>query len=229
MRPVPDGVADDALDVDELGARLVGLAGRLAAATCRWLLLVADFDAREGCVRFGLPSTVRWLAHYCGLSRRTAIDHVRVARALSDHPPLAAAMAAGRLSFSHVRAISRVITADDHVLVTDLIQAAEHATVGQLETLVRGLHTVDRHENATWAGPYLTRGWTSDSRWRLSARLDPEDGALVDAALDAIARNEGLCLAQARAAHRNRAQTGPSARTHDQGSEAEDLVHEVVA
>jgi hypothetical protein len=61
------------LSVDELGSRIVGLAGRLAAATCRWLLLVAQFDAREGCAAFGLVSTARWLGHYCGVAHRTAV------------------------------------------------------------------------------------------------------------------------------------------------------------
>ena len=58
--------------------------------------------------RFGLASTARWLTHCCGLSHRAAVDHVRVARALVAFPELAAAMAAGRLSYSHVRAIARV-------------------------------------------------------------------------------------------------------------------------
>ena len=42
--------------VNELGARIVDGSGRLAAATCRWLLLVAQFDARQGCLVFGLAS-----------------------------------------------------------------------------------------------------------------------------------------------------------------------------
>ncbi|MCU1655816.1 MAG: hypothetical protein JWO57_472, partial [Pseudonocardiales bacterium] len=57
MVPVPSGVAGDGLSVDELGSRIVGLAGRLAAATGRWLLLIAEFDAREGYAGWGLAST----------------------------------------------------------------------------------------------------------------------------------------------------------------------------
>src|SRR5882762_3522040 len=75
-----------ATDIDDLGSQIVGLAGRLAAAMCRWLLLVAEFDARDGAARFGLASTARWLSYACGLSRRTAIDHVRVARTLAAFP-----------------------------------------------------------------------------------------------------------------------------------------------
>jgi hypothetical protein len=48
LRAVPESVVDAELDVDALGSCIVGLAGRLAAATSRWLLLVAAFDARDG-------------------------------------------------------------------------------------------------------------------------------------------------------------------------------------
>jgi hypothetical protein len=152
--------------LDELGSQIVAVAGRLAAATCRWLLMVAEFDARDGCARFGLASTARWLSHACGLSHRTALEHVRVARALVAHPRLADEMACGRLSYSHVRAISRVVEPGEGRLVDDLVMAAEHGTVGQLESLVRGLRTVADNESQTAGGPveYVTRGWASDSR-----------------------------------------------------------------
>src|SRR4051812_32135622 len=105
---VPDEMADAELSIDELGARIVGMAGRLAAAMCRWLLLVAEFDARNGPAKFCVGSTGRWLSHYCGISARTARDHVRVARVLAAHAVLAEAFGAGRISYSHVRAIARV-------------------------------------------------------------------------------------------------------------------------
>ncbi len=41
------------LSVDELGGRIVDLSGRLTAANCRLLLLVAQFDARQGYVCSG--------------------------------------------------------------------------------------------------------------------------------------------------------------------------------
>jgi len=187
-----------ARDVEALGGRIVAGAGKLAAATCAWLLLVARFDAAEGHVWFGLGSTPQWLAHACGLAQRTAVEHVRVARALAAHPRLAEQMSAGRLSYSHVRAISRVAHADEHALVDDLIDVARHGTVAHLETIVRGLRTVEDNE----APPReererVTRSWTPESMWRLSARLDPERGAILDAAIDQVARAEGLSAADA--------------------------------
>ncbi len=191
--PDPE-VPDDALTVDQLGSRIVGLAGRLAAATCRWLLLVAEFDSRDGCSNFGLPTTARWLSHCCGISRRTAVEHVRVARALAAFPELAGAMRSGRLSYSHARAIARLARDGERVLVDDLIVAAEHGTVGQLETLVRGLRTVDANEQDApeTTQEYVRHAWTSTSQWRLHARLDPERGAVVQAAVEQVARAEGI-------------------------------------
>ncbi|MDT4929566.1 MAG: hypothetical protein QOF92_2433, partial [Pseudonocardiales bacterium] len=198
---VAGDVADGALDVEELGSRIVGLAGRLAAATCRWLLLVAAFDARGGCARFGLATTARWLSHYCGLSRRTAMEHVRVARALMANEALAAAMGSGRLSFSQARAISRIADAGDGSLVEELIAVAEHGSVGHLELVVRGLRTVDRNARGGDVGEpepeYLSHRWGGDSRWRLNARLDPENGALVQSAIETVAAREGVTYPQA--------------------------------
>src|SRR5450432_2829629 len=179
------------LSLDELGVRIVDMAGRLAAATSRWLLLVAEFDAREGYLSFGLASSAEWLTHACGIAHRTAVEHVRVGRSLLQYPRLADEMGAGRLSFSQVRAISRIAEPGEYALVDDLVEAARHGTVAQLEVLVRGLRTVDHNGKATDPGEYLKQSWTSDSRWRLSARLDPERGALVAAAIDAIVQRDG--------------------------------------
>ena len=179
------------LSVDELGARIVDMSARLAAATSRWLLLVACFDARQGYVSFGLASSAQWLTHACGIAHRTAVEHVRVGRSLRQYPRLADEMGAGRLSFSQVRAISRIAGPGEHGLVEDLVEAARHATVAQLEVVVRGLRTVEDNEQATDRGEYLNQSWASDSRWRLSARLDPERGAVVAAAIEAIVGRDG--------------------------------------
>ncbi len=199
---VGDGVPDAELSVEELGSRIVGLSGRLASAMCRWLLLVAAFDAREGYARFGLWSTPRWVSHYCGLSRRTAIEHVRVARALAAYPVLVEAMSAGRISFSHARAISRLAEVGSPRLVAELVMVAEHGTVGQLEDVVRGLRSVD--DNNRGRGDELdpdpevvSHRWRSDSRFGFSAKLDPEHGALLHSALDTIAARENITRAQA--------------------------------
>src|SRR5215468_10237226 len=93
VSPPPDVAASPAephrVPLERVEAQICELAGHLAAATCRFLVLLADFDARRG-----------WLSWKCQMSSGTAREHVRVARALRDLPVIRARFAAGRLSYA---------------------------------------------------------------------------------------------------------------------------------
>jgi hypothetical protein len=194
-----DGGGLTGSQLDELATSIVASAGRISAASCAWLLQVAAFDAAGGHVRVGMASTAHWLSYSCGLASRTAFDHVRVAGALAAHPPLATEMAAGRLSYSQVRAIARVARPDEPALVFELIEVAQHGTVAHLEAIVRGLRTVDDTEAPSGRADreYVRQRWNDDATWGLAARLDPERGALVAAALEQLGRVEELSPADA--------------------------------
>jgi hypothetical protein len=186
-------------ELEALASRIVAGAGRLAAATCEWLLAVAAFDAVDGAWEFGLASTIQWLTHTCSIAARTAADQVRVARALAAFPNLAAAMHAGNISYSQARAIARVAHPGEDELVDDLLIAARFGTVAQLEVLARGLRTVDANENPIPREDreYVKHRWADDATWALSAKLDPERGALLDAALTKVAEAEELSATDA--------------------------------
>lgn len=85
---------------------LVGLAGQLSAGMCRWLLLLAEFDRREGWAGWGIRSCVHWLSIRLAIS--TSRAQLRVAHALAGLPLVTDEFAAGRLSYSQVRALCRV-------------------------------------------------------------------------------------------------------------------------
>jgi hypothetical protein len=106
--PGPPGPPDRPEPLDQLGDRICAGAVRLAAATAAWLRLVAEFDEREGWGGVGITSCAHWLAWRCSLTPGTARQHVRVARALRRLPLIEAAFAGGELSYSKVRAITRV-------------------------------------------------------------------------------------------------------------------------
>jgi hypothetical protein len=183
---------------EDLAAQIVGLSGRLSAALCRWLLLIAQLDEVEGGYPLGFASTSSWLAYACGLSKRAATDHVRAARALASFPALVESMTAGRLSYSHLRAISRIAKPGETQLVDDLIMVAEHGTVAHLEVIVRGLQTVDDTTRSTGEPNEYVRGsWTDQSQWRLAGRLDPEKGAVIESALKSVAAAAGISEADA--------------------------------
>jgi hypothetical protein len=120
----------------DLGVALVELASRIAAEECRWLALLAEFDRREGWRLDGQLSGVDWLVWRCGLSARTAHDKLRVAHELNRRPTIAAAFARGELSYSKVRAITRVLGADTE---TDewLLRLADAGTAADLERAAR--------------------------------------------------------------------------------------------
>jgi hypothetical protein len=81
----------------------------VAAAQCRFLQLLAEYDRRGGWVGPELRSCAHWLSWRIGMSLRTASEHVRVAHALAKLPAVTAAFAAGKISYSKVRAITRLI------------------------------------------------------------------------------------------------------------------------
>ena len=72
--------------LERLEAQICELAGHLAAATCRFLVLLADFDARRGWASWEMSSCAAWLSWKCQMSAGAAREHVRVARALRDLP-----------------------------------------------------------------------------------------------------------------------------------------------
>src|SRR5262245_14221925 len=100
--------AASALSLAELAAEICLLAGHINAACYRWLALIAELDRRQGWAEDEARSCAHWLAWKCGVALGAAREKVRVARALESLPRTSAAMAAGRLSYSKAREITRV-------------------------------------------------------------------------------------------------------------------------
>src|SRR5438067_4813686 len=91
-----------------LADALVDRARAMASAECEWLGLLAESDRREGWRADGQLSGAAWLVWRCGLTATTAREKLRVAHELSRRPAVRAAFAAGELSYSKVRAITRI-------------------------------------------------------------------------------------------------------------------------
>src|ERR1700756_2390328 len=105
--PTPRNV----VELDRLGDEIAALSAHLDAATARLLELIRAFDARGGW-NTGFRSCADWLSWRGGLNLGAARERVRVARALGTLPHLAQALARGELSYSKVRALTRVATPD---------------------------------------------------------------------------------------------------------------------
>ncbi|MDT0275074.1 HNH endonuclease signature motif containing protein [Blastococcus goldschmidtiae] len=176
----------------DLACEITAGAVRLAAATAAWLRLVAEFDRREGWHAHGIVSCAHWLAWQCGMAPGTAREHVRVARALADLPLLSAAFAEGRLSYSKVRALTRVAEAETEQMLLDL---AIEATASQVERVVRAWRRSDRVDDVTVAvKQQFQHWWDDDGMLVVRMRLGPDDGAdflaAVESRAEAAARRD---------------------------------------
>jgi len=119
--PIPD-ISEDALTPDpfedadaleELEEEIAILAAHIHAATHKLLTLIAEFDRRRGWELGGHRSSAHWLSARTGIDLGTAREKVRTARVLADLPQTSASMSRGELSFSQVRALSRVATEEN--------------------------------------------------------------------------------------------------------------------
>lgn len=174
-------------EAERLGEGIAELSARIQAATYELLVMIKAFDEREGWS--GFKSCAHWLNWRTGLALGAAREKVRVARALADLPLLSDAMRRGRVSYSKVRALTRVATPDNERRLLDFALCAPAAYV---ERLARAWRRVDLQEEAaderrrherrhlhTWVddhGMVVVRG-----------RLSPEVGAVVRRALEAAA------------------------------------------
>ena len=99
---------DPRAEIEKLGDRIAELSARIQAATYELLVLIRQFDERGGWS--GFTSCAHWLSWRAGLAPGAAREHVRVARALADLPKLSDAMRRGVVSYSKMRAVTRVAT-----------------------------------------------------------------------------------------------------------------------
>ena len=173
-------------ELDRLGDEIAELSAHLDAASARLLDLIREFDARGGWSN-GFRSCAAWLSWRVGLDPGAAREKVRVAHALGTLPRLARALARGELSYSKVRALTRVATpeTEERLLAVGRAGTAEH-----VERIVRGWRRVDRiAENRESARQHKSRAVhvypDEDGMFVLRGRLTPEVGALLLRALEA--------------------------------------------
>jgi len=188
LEPLRDPIPGPDADLERIGDEIAELSAHLDAATARLLDLIREFDARGGWGN-GFRSCAAWLSWRVGLDPAAARERVRVARALGGLPRLAQALARGELSYSKVRALTRIAApeTEERLLVVGQAGTAEH-----VERIVRGWRWVDRAEEVRdterrHRGRALHVYQDDDGMVIVRGRLEPEVGAVFMRAL-AMAR-----------------------------------------
>jgi len=126
----------DLVPIEELDQAIVDLSAHINASTYELLVLIREFEDRAGYLKWGLKDAVEWLSYRCDLSRSAAYEKVRVARALRKLPAISVSFSTGELSYSKVRALTRV--AGDHN-EQDLLGFALRTTATRVEERCREL------------------------------------------------------------------------------------------
>ena len=168
-------------ELEQLGERIAEQAAHLDAATHRLLTDLREFDERGGWRTQGATSCAHWLAWRIGWDLVTARDRVRVARKLSSFPSIDDALRRGEVSYSKARAMLRVATPANELLLLD---HARLMTASQLENTCRGYalvqrHAQDAHPASDEQRRYVRRRDTEDGMVKIEAVLHPDEAELV--------------------------------------------------
>ncbi len=176
---------DRGAQLARLGNRIAELSARIQAATYELLVLIREFDEQQGWD--GCLSCAQWLSWRAGLSPGAAREHVRVARALGKLPKLSDAMRSGKISYSKVRAVTRVATPENE---DDLLDVCLGGTAEHVERIARAWRRIDRNveqaeERRQQASRELRTWVDEDGMVVVRGRLTPEVGAVLRRALEA--------------------------------------------
>jgi hypothetical protein len=167
--------------------RVAVLYGEITAATRAFLAAVAECDRHRDWEHAGFGSCAEWLAWRIGVTRNTANEKVRVARALEELPLTSEAMARGELSYSKVRALTRAAKPDTEA---ELVELARAGSAANLERVFRGWRSLDREdearrERALHRSRHFSIFPGPDGMYVAKGRLTPEVAAVVMRAVEA--------------------------------------------
>jgi hypothetical protein len=167
--------------------RIAILYGEITAATREFLRALAESDRHRDWAEEGFGSCAEWLAWRIGITRDTAGEKVRTARALEHLPLISDAMGRGEISFSKVRALTRAATPGNEA---ELLEFARAGSTASLERLVRGWKVMDRvDEQRAERLRHRTRRLSvfpdNDGMYVVKGLVTPEVAALLMRAIDA--------------------------------------------
>jgi len=173
---------------DALAEEIIAICADMHGGECRLIDRIRRIDALK-LWRGEITDCAHWLNVHCGMDLVTAREKVRIARSLDDLPLIHEAFRNQELSYSKVRAITRIAEPDTEA---ELIDLARTTTAEHVARLVRARRQAD-HLAApgaaldAWRHRYLDCYTASDGSVVLEGRLPAELGALLLQGLDRAA------------------------------------------
>ena len=177
---------------DRLGDEISELCGYINVATCHLLELIREFDENQYWEEQGFKSCVHWLNFHCGMGFGAAREHLRVAKALAGLPKISEEFAEGKLSFSKVRAMTRVARPESEDF---LLMVARHGTANHVERLVSQYRRCEKlnhpdSANELYLAREVTYHYDDDGCLVMKARMPADMGELIVKALEMVMDGE---------------------------------------
>jgi hypothetical protein len=171
--------------IDTIDSEIAALSVVHAATEHRLITKIREFDECDGYVGQGYLSCAHYLNYRIGLSLSAGREKVRVGRALKRLPRIDAAFASGVISYSKVRAMTRMATPENE---ENLLSIANDVAANALEKLVGSVRRVETQESAVKKEEAREFSCFTDHDGMvvIRGRLLAEEGALLKKALDAM-------------------------------------------
>ena len=175
-------------DVGESLRAAVFAAGQRWASGQRDLIrLICELDASGEWAADGSASCAHWVAGALDIELSTAREWLRIGRALVELDVIAGAFEQGRLSYTKVRALTRVATVESQAELCGLAESVPAACLGRAVAAWLGRHKTPAE---TEARHQAARSFTSrldvDGMAVGSYRLPPAEAAKITTPVDAL-------------------------------------------
>jgi hypothetical protein len=173
------------IDLEALERRMCERQAQIHALTAEQARDLAVFDDHEGWRASGMRDCTDWVTCNFGYNLQNAKALMAAAHAARELPELGEAFFAGELSVDKLRLLAPVVAPEDQGV---WVQMARESSPAELARRCR------EHRSAETAGPERERAqraqrrlhtwWDEMNMFRISAALPPEEGTMVQIAID---------------------------------------------
>ena len=216
LQDAVDALVDEPVDsfsTHALGEDLIDLRRAIDRLEAEFLRRLDHFDRGHGAMADEAGSTVSWVRDHCAMTWKAGAYRARLARTFAELPATLDSARSGRASLGNVTMIAQLA----NEVGVEQVAPLEHILVGAAETLdlaaMRTLSQAARirldpdgvlaEDNRAHERRWFECEQSYGGEWFLRGQLDAESGALVKAAIDALAH--GLNPGETRSGSQRRA------------------------
>ena len=203
----------DGFSTQALGDDLIDIRREIDRLEAEFLRRLERFDRGHGALADGSGSTPSWLRDHCAMAWRAGALRVRLARSFRELPASLDSARAGRAPLNNVTLIAQLATDVGVEQVAPfepiLVKAAETRDYLDMRMLIEAVRLridpdeVLRADHRAHEKRWFACDQSYGGVWFLRGQLDPEGGAVVKAAIDAMAH--GLSPGEERTGSQRRA------------------------